>query len=92
MPVRENAPLAALLIDAGGQIVSWNAACEHVLGIGAADALRQPLTALLSERSRQHWQQRWSAFPSDCDAAELEFLRADGSVHSIFLTDRKSVV
>ncbi|RSZ57069.1 EAL domain-containing protein [Massilia atriviolacea] len=86
MPVRENAPLAALLIDAGGQIVSWNAACEHVLGIGAADALRQPLTALLSERSRQHWQQRWSAFPSDCDAAELEFLRADGSVHSIFLT------
>ncbi|NHZ37374.1 bifunctional diguanylate cyclase/phosphodiesterase [Massilia rubra] len=86
MPDRENTFYAALLIDAGGHIITWNAACEKVLGIAAADALHQPLTALLSEHGRRVWRQHWSEFPSDCDASELEFLRADGSVHTIFLT------
>ncbi|NHZ89121.1 EAL domain-containing protein [Massilia sp. CCM 8733] len=86
MPAREKARSAALLIDASGQIITWNSACEKVLGIAAADALRQPLTALLSEQGRGTWRQRWAGIPSDCDAAELEFVRPDGSTHTIFLT------
>ncbi|MCY0914649.1 sensor domain-containing protein [Massilia antarctica] len=86
MPASENAPFAALLIDANGHIITWNGGCEKILGIRAADALRQPLTALLSEQGNRAYRQRWADFPSDCDAAELEFMRADGSVHSIFLT------
>ncbi|WP_267877579.1 sensor domain-containing protein [Massilia frigida] len=86
MPASENATFAALLIDASGQIITWNSACETVLGIAAADALRQPLTALLSDDSRRHYQLRWTAFPNECDAAELEFVRADGSHHKAALT------
>ncbi|HEX8612156.1 MAG TPA: EAL domain-containing protein [Telluria sp.] len=86
MPAHENVPFAALLIDADGQIITWNCACEKALAMTAAAALHQPLTALLSDQGRRAFDQYWSAFPSQCDAAEIEFLRADGSVHTMFLT------
>ncbi|MDQ1919584.1 EAL domain-containing protein [Massilia pseudoviolaceinigra] len=86
MPVSENTHYAALLIDASGQIITWNSGCEKVLGIPAAEALQQPLTALLSDEGCQAYSQRWTEFPSECDATELEFVRADGSRHTTPLT------
>jgi PAS domain S-box-containing protein len=50
--VVETASDAIVLADAGGRILSWNAAAESLFGHAAAEVLGQPLTTIMPARYR----------------------------------------
>jgi diguanylate cyclase (GGDEF)-like protein/PAS domain S-box-containing protein len=49
----------AFLVSEGGVIASWNANCEAMFGLVAAQALGQTFTTLLAGASRDVWNARW---------------------------------
>jgi diguanylate cyclase (GGDEF)-like protein/PAS domain S-box-containing protein len=52
----------AFLVSEAGLIASWNANCEALFGLAAAQALGQPFTMLLAGTARAPWAARWREF------------------------------
>jgi len=82
----DDAIFAALVTDAAGRIGSWNAACEELFGRSARDALGHPLSELLAGTCHAQLDQRWNAFPHQCDAQEISLVRPDGVSRRAALT------
>jgi diguanylate cyclase (GGDEF)-like protein/PAS domain S-box-containing protein len=54
----------AFLVDQTGNIVSWNANCEGLFGLAAAQVVGQPFATLLADGASAGWSARWSALAS----------------------------
>lgn len=76
-------PVACFCVAASGKIVRWNAACETLYGLAAADALEKTLWETIApETGRQHVESQFQQVLAGDSLGDIdrEDRRADGSL------------
>ncbi|MES3020617.1 MAG: EAL domain-containing protein [Pseudomonadota bacterium] len=73
-------PAAAFLVGPSGEIASWNAACERLLGYAADDVLLHPITSILPEAGRAQFESDMQAWRNDAEQIDAHVIHADGQV------------
>ncbi|PWF47612.1 sensor domain-containing protein [Massilia glaciei] len=80
MPAPGDVPAAAFLVGPTGEITSWNAACERLLGYAADDILLHSITSILPEAVREQFAIAMQAWHSDAEQVDAQVIHADGKV------------
>ncbi len=81
MSIRALSNYVACITDAAGAIRSWNAGCEAMFGLSAADAMGRALNTLVDEQQRGAVDACWSELPNVCDASEVHVVRTGEGTH-----------
>jgi diguanylate cyclase (GGDEF)-like protein/PAS domain S-box-containing protein len=85
MATSHDVPAAAFQVGATGEITSWNAACQRLLGYAGPEVLQRPISSILPEGVRRQFEAQLRASRADAEHVDAQIVHADGRVltHSL---------